>query len=341
MERGVGALAAAGVRRHPRRASRRQAVRGTPTTGSASRWPAPRRSICTSGCSGSAPECARPWQGCRAAPSSLSLVTAVSRSLRPAARLWRWRFDARSARAAGPATDAGPRLALQRVDEADWRQRHADARREARRRARRSPRALRLRSRRALRWLSASAWRPRPTMEVHLRSAERRRGAELAGLLESRSWRSRAVVARREMVPSAEFMRVWQPLARRGPVGIAATYAWRPLWLGWKLPLAIRICGAHGGRPASRTAAKILRADADGSGSVRDMSTITRLPRAVRSWTRSPSSCTSAASGATAPRAPSRSRTVDGRGAGRGRRRRPGGCPGSAGRGSSGLAGLA
>lgn len=31
--------------------------------------------------------------------------------------------------------------------------------------------------------------------------------------------------------PPAAFMRTWSPLARRGPVGLALAYAWRPVWL--------------------------------------------------------------------------------------------------------------
>jgi hypothetical protein len=34
-----------------------------------------------------------------------------------------------------------------------------------------------------------------------------------------------------KIVPPVEFMRDWSPLARRGSVGLAAAYAWRPVWL--------------------------------------------------------------------------------------------------------------
>jgi hypothetical protein len=35
----------------------------------------------------------------------------------------------------------------------------------------------------------------------------------------------------RELFPRPEFMRWWSPLARRGRLGLAATYVWRPIWL--------------------------------------------------------------------------------------------------------------
>jgi hypothetical protein len=34
-----------------------------------------------------------------------------------------------------------------------------------------------------------------------------------------------------KIVPPVEFMRDWSPLARQGTVGLAAAYAWRPVWL--------------------------------------------------------------------------------------------------------------
>lgn len=34
-----------------------------------------------------------------------------------------------------------------------------------------------------------------------------------------------------ELFPTVAFMRWWSPLARRGPIGLAAAYCWRPLWL--------------------------------------------------------------------------------------------------------------
>ena len=44
----------------------------------------------------------------------------------------------------------------------------------------------------------------------------------------------------REIVPTPAFMRLWSPLARRGPAGLAAAYVWRPFSLGIRLAPALR-----------------------------------------------------------------------------------------------------
>ncbi|HEY3727617.1 MAG TPA: nucleotidyltransferase family protein [Solirubrobacteraceae bacterium] len=44
-----------------------------------------------------------------------------------------------------------------------------------------------------------------------------------------------------ELLPSAAFMRSWQPLARRGWLGLAAAYGWRPFWLLAKAPRGLRV----------------------------------------------------------------------------------------------------
>ena len=43
-----------------------------------------------------------------------------------------------------------------------------------------------------------------------------------------------------ELAAPADFMRLWHPLARRGPVGLAAAYLYRPFWLAVKLPVGVR-----------------------------------------------------------------------------------------------------
>ena len=43
-----------------------------------------------------------------------------------------------------------------------------------------------------------------------------------------------------ELVPAPAFMRSMYPLARRGPLGLAASYAWRPFWLLRHLGPAVR-----------------------------------------------------------------------------------------------------
>ena len=38
----------------------------------------------------------------------------------------------------------------------------------------------------------------------------------------------------RKLVPPPAFMRSWKPLARGGPLGLAAAYVWRPFWVAWR-----------------------------------------------------------------------------------------------------------
>jgi putative nucleotidyltransferase-like protein len=47
-----------------------------------------------------------------------------------------------------------------------------------------------------------------------------------------------------KVVPDAEFMRAWSPAARRfGRPGLVLAYIWRPLWLAWHAPRALRAWG--------------------------------------------------------------------------------------------------
>jgi Uncharacterised nucleotidyltransferase len=43
--------------------------------------------------------------------------------------------------------------------------------------------------------------------------------------------RRRIAMVVKELFPRPEFMRWWSPLARRGRLGLAVTYVWRPIWL--------------------------------------------------------------------------------------------------------------
>lgn len=62
----------------------------------------------------------------------------------------------------------------------------------------------------------------------------------VARLLERRDARGLLGELARELVPTPSFMRVWSPLARRGRLGLAAAYVWRPWWLLWRLGPALR-----------------------------------------------------------------------------------------------------
>ena len=48
--------------------------------------------------------------------------------------------------------------------------------------------------------------------------------------------RAKLSLLRREVVPKPAYLRWWSPLARRGPLGLAAAYVWRLLWLAWHAP---------------------------------------------------------------------------------------------------------
>jgi hypothetical protein len=52
--------------------------------------------------------------------------------------------------------------------------------------------------------------------------------------------RAKLRVVRDEIVPKPAFMRWWSPLARRGRLGLAAAYAWRPIYLLAHAPAAVR-----------------------------------------------------------------------------------------------------
>ena len=59
-------------------------------------------------------------------------------------------------------------------------------------------------------------------------------------LLATRGVRGRVRLIGGELAPSPSFMRLWKPLARRGRLGLALAYAWRPWWLAAKLPAGAR-----------------------------------------------------------------------------------------------------
>ena len=50
----------------------------------------------------------------------------------------------------------------------------------------------------------------------------------------------KATFVARKVAPPPDWMRAWLPLARRGKLGLAAAYAWRPIWMGVRTPAALR-----------------------------------------------------------------------------------------------------
>lgn len=77
-----------------------------------------------------------------------------------------------------------------------------------------------------------------PDETIRLRAA----GPPVAGGLERLSRTpgagAKLRLVAREVFPTSEFMPLWSPLARRGRVGLALAYAYRPLWLLARLPAA-------------------------------------------------------------------------------------------------------
>jgi Uncharacterised nucleotidyltransferase len=73
--------------------------------------------------------------------------------------------------------------------------------------------------------------------ETRLRAASAHPTAiGFARLVAARGIRAKVALVRRKLVPTPAFMRHWSPLARRGPLGMALAYLWRPLWLLLRLP---------------------------------------------------------------------------------------------------------
>jgi Uncharacterised nucleotidyltransferase len=83
------------------------------------------------------------------------------------------------------------------------------------------------------------------TSEVPVGAALRRRGGAppfavgLEWMATAPGFKGKMALVSRKLVPPATFMRAWTPLARRGRLGLAVAYIWRPLWVLWRLPFAL------------------------------------------------------------------------------------------------------
>ncbi len=79
--------------------------------------------------------------------------------------------------------------------------------------------------------------------------------AGMKWFLEEESLGAKARVARQKLFPPPSFMRAWRPLARRGALGLALAYVWRPFWVVWhSLPAAIAVRRARRAADRSRRA---------------------------------------------------------------------------------------
>jgi hypothetical protein len=81
--------------------------------------------------------------------------------------------------------------------------------------------------------------------EVPMEAALRSRGAAppfavgIEWLARAPGFRGKLALVGRKLVPPPAFMRSWTPLARRGLLGLAAAYVWRPFWVAWHLVPAL------------------------------------------------------------------------------------------------------
>ena len=73
------------------------------------------------------------------------------------------------------------------------------------------------------------------TVEVALRARGVPPGTlSVDWLMTRQGFPAKAALLARKLLPPPSFMRQWLPLARRGPLGLALVYLWRPLWLAWR-----------------------------------------------------------------------------------------------------------
>lgn len=71
------------------------------------------------------------------------------------------------------------------------------------------------------------------------RQSRARMAAGVERLVRAPGLWGKLALARRELLPSAEFLRWSSPLARRGRLGLAVAYLERPLVLAWKAPASV------------------------------------------------------------------------------------------------------
>lgn len=78
------------------------------------------------------------------------------------------------------------------------------------------------------------------TVELRLRAATAPPTAlGMARLVRTPGAAAKLALLARKAVPSPAFLRHWSPIARRGPLGLAAAYAIRPFWLLAHLPAGV------------------------------------------------------------------------------------------------------
>lgn len=81
---------------------------------------------------------------------------------------------------------------------------------------------------------------PVAAIDVQLRAARAVEALTLSRLIRTPGLRARLSVVRHKLFPPATFMRKWSPLARRGLLGLAIAYLYRPAWIMRRAPRALR-----------------------------------------------------------------------------------------------------
>lgn len=76
-------------------------------------------------------------------------------------------------------------------------------------------------------------------IDVELRAAGAAEALTLARVFDADGVAHRLSLIRHKLVPPPTFMRKWSLLARRGPLGLAAAYLWRPIWVATRVPRAL------------------------------------------------------------------------------------------------------
>jgi hypothetical protein len=87
--------------------------------------------------------------------------------------------------------------------------------------------------------LSLTAEAP-PDVAIRAQSGAPPLAVGIGWLLSTPGRRGKLRLVARKLFPPAGYLRAWAPLARRGPLGLAAAYLWRPLWVLWHAVPALR-----------------------------------------------------------------------------------------------------
>jgi len=92
-----------------------------------------------------------------------------------------------------------------------------------------------------------------PAIEVELRAEGAAEALTVARFLATRGLLARLALLRHKLAPPPTFMRKWSPLARRGRLGLAIAYLWRPIWIVTRTPRALQAWSRARGAQSHRS----------------------------------------------------------------------------------------